>query len=220
MLLSKAACSVFRLYIYCQYMCSLGIEPTTFVLLTQCSTTEPQLMHQFWLFLNACVFQARCVRAFWLPVLCVLVRTEVFVTSLRIFRASLALVLLDGKVRVCVSLCITCSGGWWTFVEVGLWHTGTANNFSNNSSQNRQADLVSAPLPSVFLPEFSSQTDIGGEIVQSSVRVRSPPLSRNWKLRRYRTRPALILAGQKNRPFQLRFEDADWLNFMSHLEYI
>ncbi len=32
----------FRLYIFCQYMCSLGIEPTTFVLLTQCSTTEPQ----------------------------------------------------------------------------------------------------------------------------------------------------------------------------------
>ncbi len=25
-----------------QYMCSLGIEPTAFVLLTQCSTTEPQ----------------------------------------------------------------------------------------------------------------------------------------------------------------------------------
>ncbi len=32
----------YRLYIYCQYVCSLGIEPTTFVLLTQCSTTEPQ----------------------------------------------------------------------------------------------------------------------------------------------------------------------------------
>ncbi len=32
----------FRLYIYCQYVCSLGIEPTTFALLTQCSTTEPQ----------------------------------------------------------------------------------------------------------------------------------------------------------------------------------
>ncbi len=29
-------------YLYCQYMCSLGIEPTTFALLTQCSTTEPQ----------------------------------------------------------------------------------------------------------------------------------------------------------------------------------
>ncbi len=26
----------------CQYVCSLGIEPTTFALLTQCSTTEPQ----------------------------------------------------------------------------------------------------------------------------------------------------------------------------------
>ncbi len=36
--------SEFRLYIYryCQYVCSLGIEPKTFALLTQCSTTEPQ----------------------------------------------------------------------------------------------------------------------------------------------------------------------------------
>ncbi len=33
---------LFELYIYCQYACSLGIEPTTFALLTQCSTTEPQ----------------------------------------------------------------------------------------------------------------------------------------------------------------------------------
>ncbi len=29
-------------FFFCQYMCSLGIEPTTFALLTQCSTTEPQ----------------------------------------------------------------------------------------------------------------------------------------------------------------------------------
>ncbi len=28
--------------VFCQYMCSLGIEPTTFALQTQCSTTEPQ----------------------------------------------------------------------------------------------------------------------------------------------------------------------------------
>ncbi len=34
--------STFGLYIFCQYVCSLGIEPSTFVLLTQCSTTEPQ----------------------------------------------------------------------------------------------------------------------------------------------------------------------------------
>ncbi len=39
---SDLQCSAFRLYIYCQHVCSLGIEPTTFVLLTQCSTTEPQ----------------------------------------------------------------------------------------------------------------------------------------------------------------------------------
>ncbi len=29
-----------QVYIYCQYVCSLGIEPTTFALLTQCSTTD------------------------------------------------------------------------------------------------------------------------------------------------------------------------------------
>ncbi len=27
---------------FCQYVCFLGIEPTTFVVLTQYSTTEPQ----------------------------------------------------------------------------------------------------------------------------------------------------------------------------------
>ncbi len=30
------------IHLYCQYVCSLGIEPTTLALLTQCSTTEPQ----------------------------------------------------------------------------------------------------------------------------------------------------------------------------------
>ncbi len=31
------------IHLYCQYVCSLGIEPTTFMLLTQCSNhTEPQ----------------------------------------------------------------------------------------------------------------------------------------------------------------------------------
>ncbi len=34
--------AVFKLHIFYQYMCSLGIEPTTFALLTQCSTTAPQ----------------------------------------------------------------------------------------------------------------------------------------------------------------------------------
>ncbi len=31
-----------RYTLYCQYVCSLGIKPTTFALLTQCSTTEPR----------------------------------------------------------------------------------------------------------------------------------------------------------------------------------
>ncbi len=34
------------IHFFCQYMCSLGIEPTTFVLITQYSTTEPQEMFQ------------------------------------------------------------------------------------------------------------------------------------------------------------------------------
>ncbi len=33
-LLSKETYSTFRLYMYRQYVCSLGIEPTTFALLT------------------------------------------------------------------------------------------------------------------------------------------------------------------------------------------
>ncbi len=32
----------FNYFIFFVSMCSLGIEPTTFALLTQCSTTEPQ----------------------------------------------------------------------------------------------------------------------------------------------------------------------------------
>ncbi len=40
------------IHLYCQYLCSLGIEPTTFALLTQYSTTEPQehllLLDSFW----------------------------------------------------------------------------------------------------------------------------------------------------------------------------
>ncbi len=37
----------FRLYIFYQFVCFLGIEPTTFALLRQCSTTEPQ-EHRCW----------------------------------------------------------------------------------------------------------------------------------------------------------------------------
>ncbi len=36
-----------------------------------------------------------------------------------------------------------------------------------HNKSNRQADLDPAPLPSVFLPNFSSQMDIGVEIAQS-----------------------------------------------------
>ncbi len=34
------------IHLYCQCVCYLGIEPTTFALLTQCSTTEPQEHYQ------------------------------------------------------------------------------------------------------------------------------------------------------------------------------
>ncbi len=62
------------------------------------------------------------------------------------------------------------SSGGWLKIEVGL-HTISQTILQNKS--NRQADLDPAPLPSVFLPKLSSQTDIGVEIVQSSVRVRN-----------------------------------------------
>ncbi len=56
------------------------------------------------------------------------------------------------------------SGGWWIFLRWGCtqFHKKIIHNKSNH-----QADLDPAPLPSVFLPKFSSQTDIGVEIVQS-----------------------------------------------------
>ncbi len=34
--------AIFMLYMFYQYVCSLGIEPTTFCAITQCSTIEPQ----------------------------------------------------------------------------------------------------------------------------------------------------------------------------------
>ncbi len=39
---SKQLFCIQVIHLYCQYVCSLGIEPTTFALLAQCSTTEPQ----------------------------------------------------------------------------------------------------------------------------------------------------------------------------------
>ncbi len=59
MLLSKATYSAFRLYIYCMYACSLGIEPTTFTLLTQCSTTEPQDIPQELIYLYGSIRRTR-----------------------------------------------------------------------------------------------------------------------------------------------------------------
>ncbi len=58
MLLSKVTYCAFRLYIYCQYVCSLGIEPTTFALLTECSTTEPQ-EHEY-IYIVVCVWVCVC----------------------------------------------------------------------------------------------------------------------------------------------------------------
>ncbi len=40
--IQKTTYIAFSLYIFGQYVCSLGIVPTTFALLMQCSTTEPQ----------------------------------------------------------------------------------------------------------------------------------------------------------------------------------
>ncbi len=57
---------------FCQYVCSLGIEPTTFALLRQCSTTEPQehlkvknffLIHDIEICLDATVYVARQLKS-------------------------------------------------------------------------------------------------------------------------------------------------------------
>ncbi len=50
-------CIAYSCYTYfCQYVCSLEIEPTTLALLTQCSTTEPQ-EHNLWKIL---LFYIKC----------------------------------------------------------------------------------------------------------------------------------------------------------------
>ncbi len=57
---------------FCQYVCSLGIKPTTFALLRQCSTTEPQehlkvknffLIHDIEICLDATVYVARQLKS-------------------------------------------------------------------------------------------------------------------------------------------------------------
>ncbi len=49
----------------------------------------------------------------------------------------------------------------------GILAQQTVSQTILHNKSNRQADLDPVPLPSVFLPNVSSQTDIGVEIVQS-----------------------------------------------------
>ncbi len=66
-------------------------------------------------------------------------------------------------------ICVLLSGGWWIFLRLGcgtLAQQTISQTILHNKS-NRQADLNPAPLPSVLLPKFSSQMDIGVDIVQS-----------------------------------------------------
>ncbi len=67
-LLSKATYSAFRLYIYFQYVCSLGIEPTTFALMlyhwatgTSCSTCT-DIQTCFKCLGSLCTTIHRCIR--------------------------------------------------------------------------------------------------------------------------------------------------------------
>ncbi len=119
--------------------------------------------------------------------------------------------------------------GWIFWLPFGLWlqwrlvNSGgaVAHWHSKLFTINQTIRLIWTPLPSAFLPKFSSQTDIGVEIVQSSVRVRHCHVIENCAATDHETSLDFSSLGrQKNRPFQLRFEDADWLHFMSHLEYI
>ncbi len=91
-----------------------------------------------------------------------------------------------------------------------------------HNKSNRQADLDPAPLPSVFLPKFSSQTDIGVELVSCPELITPDTFQHvieNCAATDHETSLDFSCLGrQKNRPFQLSFEDAYWLNFMSHLE--
>ncbi len=103
------------------------------------------------------------------------------------------------------------------------WGCGTLtqHTISQTMLHNKSNRLYPAPLPSVVLPKISSQTDIGVEIVQSSVRVRHCHVIKNCAATDHETSLDFSSLGrQKNHPFQLRSEDADWLHFMSHLEYI
>ncbi len=58
--------------------------------------------------------------------------------------------------------------------EMLKWGCGTLTQqtISQTILHNKSNRLDPAPLPSVVLPKVSSQTDVGVEIVQSSVRVR------------------------------------------------
>ncbi len=69
-LLSKATYSAFRLYIYCQYVCFLGIEPTTFALMlyhwatgTSCSTCT-DIQTCFKCLGSLCTTIHRCIRIY------------------------------------------------------------------------------------------------------------------------------------------------------------
>ncbi len=44
---SDLQCIIHGYTFFYQYVCSLGIEPTTFALLTQCSTTESQEQYTY-----------------------------------------------------------------------------------------------------------------------------------------------------------------------------
>ncbi len=112
------------------------------------------------------------------------------------------------------------SGGWWKKFEVGLWHTGTIN-------QTVRLIWTQILYLQFFCQSSPSQTEIGVEIVELVscpeliTWVRHCHVIENCATTDHETSLDFSSLGrQKNCPFQLRFEDADWQNFMSHLEYI
>ncbi len=113
-----ATYSVIRLYIFCQYVCSLGIEPTTFALPLSHRNTGTQLNHHL-LWASLCLKQ--CTRAEFL---------RSFAGGL--LEASRDAVLLD---RVCFFISRQTDDddqiiSLWIITNISSWHT-TAKDRNN-----------------------------------------------------------------------------------------
>ncbi len=96
--LSKATYSAFRLYIFCQYVCSLGIEPTTFcaanAMLYHWATGTP-ITHITYVYIQSSIHHGRPVRLYS----CIELNQKLlFPHTLKVFPCT--------SVQVCVCVCV------------------------------------------------------------------------------------------------------------------